>query len=280
MYKEKFVATIKTGGRILRENNPMMMLPRNKGSIIQLPFGSEYSILLKNLNTKKAKVNITIDGEDVLDGCSLLLDPKETLELKGFMSENIVKNRFRFIEKTKQISDYRGDRIDDGIIDITFSFEEPINQSTVLLRKLMETGKDDNWRNSHPTTAPMFMADTCDCKDRGFVDTIQIATNLLNSSDASQHYANQDCLYSYCVPDNDEGITVKGSQMHEEYNNGFIGKTGKQHNIVLCLVGKDSKNMIIQKPITTKTKFICETCGTRNRSNKKFCGECGTCLCD
>ena len=35
---------------------------------------------------------------------------------KGFMEGMVARNKFRFIEKTKQISDYRGDRVDDGII--------------------------------------------------------------------------------------------------------------------------------------------------------------------
>jgi len=282
MYKQKFVAAIKVGGRILRENNPVMMLPRDKGSIVQLPFGSEYSILLKNLNTKKARVDITIDGEDVLDGNSLLLDPKETSELKGFMNGNTVKNRFRFIEKTKQISDYRGDRIDDGIIDITFSFEEPVHQSTRILRKLLETGKDDVWKQpfDYPYIYDKPMYNTSDCRGRGIVDTTQIANCILNSSNVSQHYTENNCLYSSCNHINEDGITVKGTQIHEEYDNGFIGRTGEQYNIVLRLIGRNSKNQIIQKPITTKTKLVCETCGTPNKSSKKFCGECGTCLCD
>jgi hypothetical protein len=31
-------------------------------------------------------------------------------------------------------------------------------------------------------------------------------------------------------------------------------------------------------PITTKTLLKCKTCGTDNKSNMKFCGECGTSL--
>ena len=57
-YKDQFVVEVKTDGQILRVRD----------GAVYLPYGCEYSILLKNLNSKKASVKISIDGEDVLDG--------------------------------------------------------------------------------------------------------------------------------------------------------------------------------------------------------------------
>lgn len=111
MYNSKFVASIKCDGSILREN----------GETVYLPFGSEYSILLKNLESRKALVGITIDGEDVLDGVKLVISPNETVNLERFYNR---KNKFKFIEKTEKISEHRGDRIDDGLIRISFKFEQ------------------------------------------------------------------------------------------------------------------------------------------------------------
>jgi len=74
MYNNKFVASIKCCGKILRED----------GETVYLPFGSEYSILLKNLETRTAAARIAIDGEDVLDEHMLLVPPYETVELEGF----------------------------------------------------------------------------------------------------------------------------------------------------------------------------------------------------
>ena len=111
VYSDKLVVVLKHKGKILREHK----------DVVTLPFGSEYSILVKNLNTAKAKVSIEIDGEHVLDGQALLVDANTTTELKGFLKGSRTTNRFKFIEKTAQISNYRGDRIDDGIIRVEYN---------------------------------------------------------------------------------------------------------------------------------------------------------------
>ena len=58
VYQNKVVAVIKVDGKVLREDN---------GSV-RLPFGSEYSVLVKNLNSVRVEAKITIDGKDVGDG--------------------------------------------------------------------------------------------------------------------------------------------------------------------------------------------------------------------
>ena len=63
MYDNKFVAALKVNGKILREVK----------DIVFVKFGSEYSILLKNLNSVRALVNIQIDGQEVCPG-GLVLD--------------------------------------------------------------------------------------------------------------------------------------------------------------------------------------------------------------
>jgi hypothetical protein len=60
MYDSKFVVAIKAGGKILKENKDLVLLP----------FGSEFSVLVKNLNSRRAKFTLHIDGTDVLDGDS------------------------------------------------------------------------------------------------------------------------------------------------------------------------------------------------------------------
>jgi hypothetical protein len=113
-YKKGFVAAIKTQKKILRE----------KDGVVYLPFGSEYSILLKNLESRKVKVKIKIDGEDVIKN-GLVLRPEETIDLERFVKDNLSEgNRFKFVQKTEEIVKHRGDRIDDGIIRIEFAFEK------------------------------------------------------------------------------------------------------------------------------------------------------------
>jgi hypothetical protein len=105
MYKSNFIVAIKHKGKILREN----------GDEVYLPFGSQYSILLKNKSSRRSLVSIEVDGENVLAGKSLIISGNTSQEIKGFMRDMSVTNRFKFIHKTKEISDYRGDKIEDGI---------------------------------------------------------------------------------------------------------------------------------------------------------------------
>ena len=88
VYREKFVAVVKCDGRILREIN----------NVVTLPFGSEYSILFKNLEGRKASVNVSIDGQDVLYNKSLIIEPNEKeFELKRFIKNLDQGNKFKFI---------------------------------------------------------------------------------------------------------------------------------------------------------------------------------------
>ena len=81
-------------------------------------------------NQEKQKLRISIDGVDVLNGQSLLVNPNDTTELEGFLNDCIAKNKFKFIPKTEEISEYRGDKIEDGLIRVEFWYEKlkPITQ--------------------------------------------------------------------------------------------------------------------------------------------------------
>jgi len=114
-YKDHFVVEVKYDGKILRV----------KDGAVYLPFGSEYTLLLKNLNSKKASVKVHIDGQDVLDYSSLIIGGNGQAELEGFLSGTTARNKFKFIHKTKEIQEHRGDKADDGIIRVEFAFEKP-----------------------------------------------------------------------------------------------------------------------------------------------------------
>lgn len=119
MYSNKMVSCLKANGKVLREFNDTVFIP----------FGSEYSILLKNLNTVRASVNIHIDGTDVTQGSSLVINPETELELTRFITNGNmnVGNRFKFIERTTEIENHKGIGIEDGLIRIEFQFEKKCN---------------------------------------------------------------------------------------------------------------------------------------------------------
>jgi len=243
MYNEKLVAIVKVNGKVLREHQGR----------VYIPFGSEYSIMIKNLHTTKAQVDISIDGEDVLGNNSIIIRPGETTELEGFLKDRKVTNKFKFIEKTNQISDFRGDNIEDGIINIKCRFEyefsniRPISTINYYNNSVELLSRKSNERG------------VC-----GFHDTSQVYSS---------------CSANATYSSNEDGITVHGSQSDQTFQMGCIGVLeSKVHSMCIYLRGCDEKNMFIQKPITVKTKVQCDTCGCFHKFGNKFCSNCGTSL--
>lgn len=262
-YKDQFVVEVKCRGKILRVVNDE----------VRLPFGSEYSLYLKNLNSRRASVNISIDGEDVLDYQSLILEPNSSTELEGFLRGTTAKNRFKFINKTKEIADHRGDKADDGIIRVEFAYEK-----TVATRKILhETHHhyhSDNRYPPHWNYNDWFNGDS----------SIRYSSNSseiegLAGSVSSMHVQQESLgVKSLGQPLNDEGITVKGSEIHQDFNYGSIGELEQSEVIVIRLKGITGTSAPVQQPITVKTKLECPTCGRKSRSDSKFCSNCGTFL--
>ena len=125
VYSKQFVAVITLNGKILRESRS------GQEDVVQMPFNSEFGIRLKNLSSNRAAIGAEIDGKDILDGQRIVLGAGETHDLEGFMENGVVRNRLKFIQKTKEIAEYRGDFISDGIIKITHQFENPYTPPTI-----------------------------------------------------------------------------------------------------------------------------------------------------
>ncbi len=115
MYNQKLVASIKSNGRVLREHKDTVFIK----------FGAEYSILLKNLNTTRAIVNVFIDGTNIVEG-GLVLNAGQEVDLeRSIINGNLLAgNKLKFIERTSAIENGpRGVKLEDGLIRIEFQFE-------------------------------------------------------------------------------------------------------------------------------------------------------------
>lgn len=298
MYNAGLVCVVKVNGKILRENKDEVLLP----------FDSEYSILIKNLETRKALVKITVDNQDVLDGNSLIISPNSEMELEGFMKGMIARNRFKFIKKTKQISDFRGDKIDDGIIRIEYWFEQQVEE--IKKKEIIVEHHHYNCNNN-------CLSCGLNCCNRKFYwytgngtynigsahgtlrssnnigvseQTYKTFTNFGSANNITSQSGETFAYYSGTNSKNeshnitaemwtDDGITVKGSQVHQQFNYGLIGELEKNSRvIILKLIGLTESGNTITKPITVKSKKTCNICGKKSKSNVKFCSNCGTFL--
>lgn len=263
-----FIAVLKNKGKILREQD----------GVVHIPFGSEYDILLKNKNTSRAVASVEIDGKDVLSGNSILINPNSSVTLLGFMEGNRVKNRFKFIQKTKEIVEVMGDNEDDGLIRIEFRFEKKMDYNThYYYYKPLDITYDPYWcKPLGPCWSGNNFYTDSHTLYRQFDSPMSGNSTLINSCNISTCNSINE---TYNKPNVDEGITVKGSKTNQDFTPTYVSNLEDYSDvIILRLKGFNSNGNKVVKPITTKSKLVCKTCGRRSSSGAKFCYNCGTIL--
>jgi hypothetical protein len=160
-------------------------------------------------------------------------------------------NKFKFIKKTTEIQKHRGDRIDDGLVRVSYKFEA---------NKQM----------------PIWIYNSVINRPFNYTITDTFFNNCYNSETVYTCNLNDTKSFS---PKQDEGITVKGEKISQTYNYGCVGDLESAiYTIVLHLKGQTFYEKVVKKAITVKTKLKCETCGRKNKSTNKFCFNCGTYL--
>lgn len=254
MYSNKLAVALKHNGKILREH----------GETVYVEFGSEYSILVKNLNTVKCQVKISIDGKDVGDNGRFIINPGEELDLERSISNGNLNegNKFKFIERTSAIEQHRGVKLEDGLIKVEFEFE-----CVYRPQQWPGTSYQDYqspWDKNKIYTKGMVGDSTTNCAYSGTIGSV-------NVSCASQTFTSQANV-------NDVGITVPGSKSEQKFQtvSSFI-TDGDKHVIVLKMLGQVG-DIIVKEPITVKTKKICSTCCSSEKHSASFCSKCGTSL--
>jgi len=281
VYKDKFVAVIKHKGRILRERD----------GYVTVPFGSDYSVYLKNLSSRRAAVEVNVDGKDVLRNQQLILGPNETCDLEGFLKGKNVTHKFRFAKRTPQTAKVRGDRIDDGLVRVKYRFEKKVVDRPVIRpipvdpwprRKCPWCGIDwyscdcNHW-NDNDT---VYYTSNLSSGSSGFsADDSGVSCNFMNSSSTLKGMPQRSTKRLSSRSKAEDGFTVKGSKSNQSFRYGSIGELERQaHVIVLQIKGTSKKGRTVRKPITVRTKLQCPTCGKRSRSSAKFCSRCSTAL--
>jgi hypothetical protein len=253
------VASLKANGKILREFKDN----------VYIPFGSEYSFLLKNLNTKRALVNVFIDGEDMTPG-GLVINAGQEIDLERSIKNGNLRegNKFKFIERTGAVEKHRGIKLEDGLIRIEFQFE---------LAHPMQSFFDNNWAKS-----PMRgISDITYGVPQGTGSAWYATTNATDARwiGASGSTSMNVSAQAQSMPANDVGITVAGSKSEQRFTTTSMGVLeAEKHSIIFMLLGETEDNKPVLQPVNVKMKPKCTSCGKQNKATAKFCSECGTSL--
>lgn len=302
MFKDNLVVAIKANGKILREVEDKALLP----------FGTEYSILIKNLDSKRAKVKVWIDGTDATEDIHLVVNANSEITLERFVKKGNMKegNKLKFIEKTQKISDHRGDKIDDGFIRVEWQFEK------IVQNQYINTIYNDYYYRHGgccPSPSPYYLMSNAiggSAASAGYSETFgMVASNATTTTLTSTsgdfmasavaavanaasgetatafsaqalNAASADSVETQAAVrsmENTEGITVPGSHSDQMFTIApWFNVEEVKHTIVLRLQGENVKGQKVEKPVTVKTKQKCDTCGHTNKASSKFCSECGT----
>jgi hypothetical protein len=279
MYSNKLAVALKSNGKILREFK----------DTVYIPFGSEYSILVKNLDSVRAIVNIFLDGENVVPG-GLVVNGKQEIDLERWIKNGNLKdgNRFKFIERTAGIEQHRGIKLEDGLIRVEFQFEKraqsiqldpmywkttqtPFINDNYILRGLggstsiggASGSLGDTWGQAN---ASYSSAEASIAKST-IVNQVNVSAQLSASATSATRSLN------------DVGITVPGSKSDQKFSTASWFLTESEtHTMILKILGETADCKPVLAPVTVKAKPKCTTCGKLNKATAKFCSECGTAL--
>jgi hypothetical protein len=101
---------------------------------------------VKNLNSRRAKFTLHIDGTDVLDSQEIIVNGNSEVEMKRFIRNGNMNegNAFKFIERTAAIEDGpRGIKVDDGVIRVEYWFEKEKPEVKTTIHRY------EHWWNTH-----------------------------------------------------------------------------------------------------------------------------------
>lgn len=277
MYNDKLVVAVKVGGRVLRE----------QGDMVSLPFGSEYSLLIKNLNSVRSQVSVSVDGQDATDGTRLIIAPNSSVELERFIKNGNLKagNKFKFIERTDDVEAHRGVRVDDGLIrveawrehvlqfiprPIPYYYDDPIPVPRPYYPLWRPHPCRYTWTSNATNGPQMRRGPQASSGNR------QRASNMAQANFVGNVQATG-ASASAPTPDM-AGITVPGSQSNQQFHSAQGFMLEPQSAVIVLRLRGLVGDVPIAAPITVDFKPTCQTCGKSGDANSQFCACCGTSL--
>lgn len=302
MLVNKLVVAIRVNGQVLREHSTTSEVK----DTVYVPFGSEYSVYVKNLETRRVEFDIIIDGKSATDGRKLVLNAGQEMNMERFLKNGNLEqgNRFKFIERTSAVEKHKGIGAQDGLIEIRFNFEALYNTWQTTSRRIGATGypntptwSADNAATLTTTSGVGMSVDAIRAKIESGEITFTGSNTLMNAGSGAAGSAEvytaaavtnrATPLRGRAVPAakdsamlsrqvNDAGITAPGSVSDQKFQYvPWFATESQQHVMIFKLLG-DVGQVPVIKPVTVKTKLKCVSCGKVNSSSAKFCTECST----
>ena len=105
---------------VILDGNPIKEID----GVAVIPFDSEYKIILKNKNDRKAAAKVTIDGSPISSFGDLVINANSEVILERFITESLTEGkRFKFVPLNNPEVDDPG-RAENGLIKVEFRLEK------------------------------------------------------------------------------------------------------------------------------------------------------------
>lgn len=272
MHNDKLVIALKVDGQVLRET----------GDTVALPFGREYSIFIKNLNSVRTQVSVSVDGQDALGGTKMILQPNSSIDLERFIKNGNFQsgNRFKFIERTAAVEAHRGVGAEDGLVRVEQWREIALYQEAQVSRVEHHYHHQPSWSvRLWPNGSPMIYGMTSGNSTGIGGQSVASASYEVERGAAAKSASNILRGQGFNTASaNTAGITAAGSQSNQAFQSVFGFPLESQSAVaVLKLIGHKGK-LRVAKPVTVKAKPTCVSCGLKNAPKNTFCSGCGTAL--
>jgi len=268
MYSNGFVVAAKINGQTVEEKD---------GKIV-MPFDTEYSLMLKNRNDRKAVARVYIDGEEVTKSGRLILDANGSLNLERYVEDMNNGARFKFVPLANEKVKDKGDS-EKGWIEVRFQLVKP-TQSQVIYHEEHIYHKHHHWNDywTYPVyKGPYYFGDIVWTNFTGSSGNQPLTTYCSSNGDCvgTSLGSNVEKQFSAKIENNhlieEAGATIKGSNSDQKFSYSYVGELEAQETVIrFQLVGtKDAK--VAKQYIKTH----CTNCGQRYNTNDKYCSGCG-----
>jgi len=269
MYSKGFVVTIKNDrGQVLRESRDREVF---------LPFNSNYSILLKNNNNRRALAEIKIDGTYVLGSQRIIVPAHGSVDVERFCIDgNLQEGRkFEFVKATDE-------RVQDptsnfnGFVQIKFWLEKEQKMPDWVMPVIPV--KPWNPPYITPYTwkigdfpAPVYYSENQPTGISGFSTMRKMCSfDGGTRSSTGQPVASCGSAQTFNFAE-DKGATVEGGYSNQSFTEGNIGELELNYTEITLKL-KPSKEAVTVKQTR---KLYCSNCGDKVKLADKFCSKCG-----
>jgi len=264
MYSNGHVVAVQVNGKTVNDSNGKVLLP----------FGVEYSLMLKNRNDRKAVARVYIDGDEVTKTGKLILEANSSLNLERYIEDMDNGAKFKFVPLSHQDVDDKGDS-EKGWIEVRFQLVKPPQMPVIIHEDHIyheHHHHHDSWE--YPIyKGPFYYGNSIWCSANGGNITATLnsgGTGNLKADATSINYSSNAILGSNFSQE--AGATIRGNNSNQKFSYSYVGELESIETVIrFQLVGTSDK-----KVASHYTKTHCNQCGKRYETNDNFCSKCGT----